>query len=238
MKRRKSSDRVLRKHSRKARGSRAEAAEHVIAESRLIVVLRHIPMDALDGMAPALLEGGVRVVEVALNSPDALAQLDLLRRYDLCLGAGTVLDQESAIAAIDAGVDFLFSPVGSPFFLPFCKKHGVLGIPGGLTPTEIYDLHRQGAYFIKVFPSSFGGVRYLKEILSPFRELKLIPAGGVSLQTVDGFLQAGAEAVAVGTEIADPRLAAARDFAKIANRANRFTEKIRSLSHAGTELRG
>lgn len=224
-------------HSRRARGNKAEAAADVIAESRLIVVLRHIPRDALEGMVPALLEGGVRVVEVALNSPDALAQLDLLRRYDLCLGAGTVLDQESANAAIDAGVDFLLSPIRSSFFLPFCERHRVLGIPGGLTPTEIYDLHRQGAYFIKVFPSSFGGARYLKEILSPFGELKLIPAGGVSLQTVDGFFEAGAAAVAVGTEIADPRLAAAGDFAEIASQANRFTEKIRSLSRAERDLR-
>lgn len=236
MKKRKISEQNLRKPSGRFAsesdilGKKVQAATAVISEARLILVLRHIPTDALEGLVPALLEGGIRVIEVALNSSDALAQLKFLRRYDVCLGAGTVLDFESATASIDAGVDFLFSPIRSSFFLPLCQERRVLGIPGGLTPTEIYDLHRGGAHFIKVFPSSIGGARYIRELLAPLRGLKLIPAGGVSRQTVHEFLHAGAAAVAVGREIADPRLAAARDFAEIASRASQFTEKIRSFS--------
>ncbi len=179
-----------------------------IVQSRLIVVLRHIPLEALDGVAAALREGGVRVVEVALNTPGALEQLELLRRFDFCLGAGTALYEQAAREAIDAGAEFLFSPIRSDFFFPLCRERGVVGIPGGLTPTEIYTLHAEGAEFIKVFPGSLGGPAYMREILAPCEDLKLVPAGGVDLRNLESYLDAGVAAVAVGTEIASPRLAA------------------------------
>ncbi len=207
--------------------TRAAAA---IAETKLIVVLRYIPMEAVDGVAKALRRGGIRVLEVALNTPRALDQLRLLRGYDFCLGAGTALDEQTARAAIDAGVEFLFSPIRSSFFLPLCRERGVVAIPGGLTPTEIYTLHAEGAEFIKIFPGSLGGPEYVREILAPCESLKLVPAGGVNLQTLEAFLEAGAAAVAVGTEVADPHLAGERDFTEIANRAAQFTEKIASFS--------
>ncbi len=212
--------------------TRAAAA---IAETKLIVVLRYIPMEAVDGVAKALRRGGIRVLEVALNTPRALDQLRLLTEYDFCLGAGTAMDEQSARTAIDAGVEFLFSPIRSSFFLPLCRERSVVGIPGGLTPTEIYTLHAEGAEFIKVFPGSLGGPEYIREILAPCERLKLVPAGGVNLQTLEAFLEAGAAAVAVGKEIADPRLAAERNFAEIANRAAQFTEKIASFSRIRTQ---
>lgn len=208
----------------------SQTAARAIAETRLIVVLRHIPLESLHWVATALRKGGVRVLEVALNTPCALEQLHILRGYDFCMGAGTALDEPTARAAIDAGAVFLFSPMRSPFFLPLCRERGVVGIPGGLTPTEIYTLHAEGAEFIKVFPGSLGGPEYLREILAPYEGLKLIPAGGVNLKTLGAFLEAGAAAVAVGKEIADPRLAAKKDFAEIARRAARFTKKIKSCA--------
>ena len=199
-----------------------------IAESKLIVVLRHIPLEALEGVAAALRGSGVRVLEVALNTPGALQQLELLRRCDFCLGAGTALREQAAREAIDAGAEFLFSPIRSDFFLPLCRELGVLGIPGGLTPTEIYTLHAEGAEFIKVFPGSLGP-EFIREILAPCEELKLVPAGGVDLLNLESYLGAGVAAVAVGTEIVSPRLAAERDFKAIARQAAQFAEKIKSF---------
>ena len=200
----------------------------VIAETKLIVVLRHIPLETLDGVATALREGGVRVLEVALNTPRALDQLRLLRQYDFCLGVGTALHEQTTRAAIDAGAEFLFSPIRSSFFLPLCRERGVVGIPGGLTPTEIYTLHAEGADFIKVFPGSLGGPKYIQEILAPCEDMRLVPAGGVDLRNLDDYLDAGVAAVAVGKEIASPRLAAERNFREIAQQAARFNEKIRA----------
>lgn len=208
------------------------AAARLIAESRLIVVLRHIPTEALPGVARALLEGGVRVVEVALNTADALKQLRLLKERYFCAGAGTVLDEKMGQTALEAGADFLFSPIRSEFFLPLCRQRNVLGIPGGLSPTEIYRLHAEGAEFIKVFPTSVADPHYLREILAPFESLKLIPAGGVDLERLEAYLQAGAAAVAVGSEIADPQLAREGNYGEIAKRALRFTETLASIGQS------
>jgi len=210
-----------------------------IVESKLIVVLRHIPLEGLDGVAAALRGGGVRVLEVALNTPGALEQLELLRRYDFCLGAGTALHEQAAREAIDAGAEFLFSPIRSDFFLPLCRERGVVGIPGGLTPTEIYTLHAEGAEFIKLFPSLLGGPEYTREILAPCEDLKLVPAGGVNLHNLESYLDVGVAAVAVGMEIVSPRLAAERNFKTIAQQAAQFTEKIKSFceSRAQTNMR-
>jgi 2-dehydro-3-deoxyphosphogluconate aldolase/(4S)-4-hydroxy-2-oxoglutarate aldolase len=205
-----------------------------IAESKLIVVLRHIPLGVLDGVADALRAAGVRVLEVALNTPGALKQLELLRRFDFCLGAGTALREQAAKEAIAAGAEFLFSPIRSDFFLPLCRERSIVGIPGGLTPTEIYTLHAEGAPLIKVFPGSLGGPEYVREILAPCEDLKLVPAGGVDLLNLESYLAAGVAAVAVGTEIVSPRLAADRDFKVIARQAAQFTEKIKSFSERCT----
>lgn len=227
------SDRGARKHAdSRAAAGRAEAAALSIAETRLIAIIRHVPTDVLEGVVFALIEAGVRVFEVALNSRDALTQLRLLRKYSICLGAGTVLNEESAIAAIDAGADFLFSPIRASFLLPLCRERGVLGIPGGLTPSEIYDLHKQGAVFVKVFPASTGGARHIAEVLAPLENLKLIPTGGVNLQTAEEFLEAGAAALAVGSGIVDPRLITSGMFSEIANRGRQFVEKTRSFARA------
>ncbi len=207
-----------------------ETTTRIITESKLIIVLRGVPMDALDGVAGALREVGIRVLEVALNTPDAMVQLQRLRRYDFCLGAGTAIEEHAAKAALDAGVTFLFSPIRSSFFLPLCRARGVLGIPGGWTPTEIYTLRQEGAALIKLFPGSLGGPEYLREILAPCQDLRLIPAGGVDLQTLESFLQAGAVAVAVGAEIVDPHLVAQKNFGEIAYRAAQFIEKIKAYS--------
>jgi len=223
----------VRKHtdSRTAAG-RAEAAALSIAENRLIAIIRHVPTNVVEDVLLVLIEAGVRVFEVALNSRDALTQLRLLRKNSICLGAGTVLNEESAIAAIDIGVDFLFSPIRSSFLLPLCRERGVLGIPGGLTPSEIYDLHEQGAVFVKVFPASIGGARYVAEVLAPLDNLKLIPTGGVNLQNAGEFLKAGAAALAIGSGIVDPHLITSGRYSEIAIRGRQLVEKARSFAQS------
>ena len=206
------------------------AAVQAILENKLIVVLRHIATANLDEVAGALWEGGVRVVEVALNTPGAFEQLGILRRHRFCLGAGTALEEAVATAALNAGAQFLFSPIRSDFFLPLCRRRGVLGIPGGLTPTEIYRLWGEGAELIKVFPTSVAGPDYLQEILAPCEGLRLVPTGGITLESLERYLQVGAVAVGVGREIVDPCLVAERNFAEVTRRAAEFTERIQSLS--------
>lgn len=202
----------------------------VIAKAGLIVVLRGVPRTALELVARALLRGGVRVVEVALNSPRALEDISLLRNYDFCLGAGTAVREDLAEAAIDAGAKFLFSPISQSFFLPLCRKRGVVAIPGAFTPTEIYHLHYAGADFVKIFPGWLGGPEYIRDILAPCQDLRLIPVGGVGVETLEGYFHAGAVAVGVGEEIVNVELVNREDYEAIRRRAQSYVEKISMLS--------
>ena len=212
--------------------STSAQAVQTIADARLIVVLRYMSLDGLPETATALREAGVRVVEVAMNSAQAVEQLHGLRELGFCVGAGTILAQEEAEKAARAGAQFLFSPCRSPFFLPFCQQQGILGIAGGLTPTEIYSLSQQGCELIKLFPCVPFGPDYVRQILAPCPSLRLIPTGGVTLASAEEFLLAGAAAVAVGTEIANPGWVVAGRFDQIAERAHAFVavaKRVRNM---------
>ncbi len=203
-----------------------EETVQIVIDAKLIVILRQIPLDAAEQVAAALREAGVRIIEVAMNSERPLEQLRLLRRHGFCVGAGTILDKEQAEAAIRAGARFLFTPIRPAFFMSVCRSWRVLGIAGGLTPTEIYALHREGNQLIKLFPSVPFGPEYVRQIMAPCPSLKLIPTGGVTLSLAENFLSAGAVAIAVGQEIVDQRLLEAGRANKIADRARSFVAMI------------
>jgi 2-dehydro-3-deoxyphosphogluconate aldolase/(4S)-4-hydroxy-2-oxoglutarate aldolase len=203
----------------------------IIGNTKLIVILRHIPLDFLNETAQALKTADVQVVEVAMNSADAAEQIQLLREYGFCVGAGTILHEKEAKKAVHAGARFLFSPVRCDFFLPFCRERKVIGIAGGLSPMEIYTLFREGSDFIKLFPSVPLGPDYLRHLMAPFPSLRLIPTGGVTLSLAKRFLSSGAAAVAVGKEIVDPELIRTKRFGQVRRRAQSFVTLIHKLGH-------
>jgi len=156
-------------------------------------------------MVRALIAGGINVVEVTMTVPGAIDLIrELKREYsdDLLLGSGTVITMEQAEATIDAGAEFVVSPSFHPEVVAVTRDCGKVSIPGALTPTEVITAWRAGADYVKIFPcSAMGGASYLKALLAPFPELKLIPTGGVTLQTADSFLRAGARALGVGSDL-------------------------------------
>ena len=124
----------------------------------------------------------------------------------LLLGSGTVTDAEQAAATIDAGAEFVVSPSFHPEVVAMTKELGKVSIPGALTPTEVITAWRAGADYVKIFPcSAVGGASYLRALLAPFPELRLIPTGGVTLATAADFLKAGARALGVGTDLVNPK---------------------------------
>jgi 2-dehydro-3-deoxyphosphogluconate aldolase/(4S)-4-hydroxy-2-oxoglutarate aldolase len=171
----------------------------------LIPVLRASSVQMGHALVDAMMAGGVTVVEVTMTVPDALNLLrELKQRHGdkLLLGSGTVTDVEQAQATIDAGAEFVVSPSLHPDVIAKTKELGRISIPGALTPTEVITAWRAGADYVKVFPcSAMGGASYLKSLLAPFPDLKLIPTGGVTLQTAADFLKAGARALGVGTDL-------------------------------------
>jgi 2-dehydro-3-deoxyphosphogluconate aldolase/(4S)-4-hydroxy-2-oxoglutarate aldolase len=152
-----------------------------------------------------MIAGGVTVVEVTMTVPGAVDLLKELRqRYGakLLLGSGTVTTAAQAEATIEAGAEFVVSPSLHPEVIAATKARKKLSIPGALTPTEAITAWNAGADYVKIFPcSAVGGASYLKSLLAPFPHLKLIPTGGVTLETAEGFLRAGARALGVGSDL-------------------------------------
>ena len=159
-------------------------------------------------LVEALVAGGITVIEVTMTVPGAVELLRALKREfgnELLLGSGMVTDAGQVTATIDAGAEFVVSPSFHPEVVQKTKELGKLSIPGALTPTEVITAWRAGADYVKIFPcSAVGGAPYLKALLAPFPELRLIPTGGVTLQTAMDFLKAGARALGVGTDLVNP----------------------------------
>jgi 2-dehydro-3-deoxyphosphogluconate aldolase/(4S)-4-hydroxy-2-oxoglutarate aldolase len=175
-----------------------------IERARLLAIIR--ADDPEDELVEALLEGGVEVVELSLVSRGSLAAIERWRsRFpELVLGAGTVLDEDACDRAIDAGAAFLISPGFEPAVSARARAAGVPYIPGALTPTEIRACLADGSPLVKLFPAVALGPGYLRQLLGPFPELRLLPTGGVDASNAKAFLAAGAAAVAVGSSIVGP----------------------------------
>ena len=182
-----------------------ETTRHIIEASGLIPVLRAKSASQAHAVVRAMMEGGVKVVEVTMTVPGAIDLLrDLKHEYgsDLLLGSGTVTTPEEAAATIAAGAEFVVSPSLHPDVIAVTREQGKVSIPGALTPTEVITAWRAGADYVKIFPcSAMGGASYLKSLLAPFPHLMLIPTGGVTLQTAESFLNAGARALGVGSDL-------------------------------------
>jgi 2-dehydro-3-deoxyphosphogluconate aldolase/(4S)-4-hydroxy-2-oxoglutarate aldolase len=173
-----------------------------IAEGRIVAIGRNLDPSRLEGIAEALLEGGVRAFEITLGSPDALAGIAAIAsRYgdELLVGAGTVLDIPSATRALDAGARFLVMPHTDCSLVSWAAERGVPAFPGAFTPTEILQGWRAGACAVKLFPASVAGPAFIREFRGPFPEIPLVPTGGVSAETAPAYLEAGAVAVGLGS---------------------------------------
>lgn len=183
----------------------AESTAERIEGVGLIPVLRAKNAAQAHAVVDAMMAGGVTVVEVTMTVPGAIDVLrDLKRKHGekLLLGSGTVTTAKEAEATIEAGAEFVVSPSLHPDVIRATKAANKLSIPGALTPTEVITAHRAGADYVKIFPcSAMGGAPYLKALLAPFPFLKLIPTGGVTVQTAESFLNAGARALGVGSDL-------------------------------------
>lgn len=210
--------------------SRAETTARIEREG-IVAVIRLESATVLPRVVEALAAGGVRVIEVTMTVPGAIASIgDLASSMpgDLTIGAGTVLDPDTARHAIEAGARFVVSPVCRLATIAACHALDVPAIPGCYTPTEILNAWDAGADIVKVFPANGLGPAFLKDVRAPLPQVKLMPTGGVSIDNAGEWLRAGAVAVGVGGALVDARLVAAGDFAAITGRAARLVANVRA----------
>src|SRR5215472_608098 len=187
-----------------------------VLECGIVAVVRSPDSQQLVEVARALADGGVSVVEITMPVPDALDVVRQVRRAlgdRLLLGAGTVLDPETARAALLAGAEFLVAPTVNIDVIRLCRRYDKLVMPGAFTPTEILTAWEAGADVVKVFPADVVGPAFFKALRGPLPQVRLMPTGGVDLTTAAAFLKAGACCLGVGSQLVDAKAVAAGDFA-------------------------
>lgn len=161
--------------------------------------------DEAKGVIEAILAGGINVLEITMTTPNAIGLIgECVKKYadKVIVGAGTVVDLETSKRCFDAGVKFIVSPMFDEATVKFCNQNQIVIMPGALTPTEIFNASSKGADVVKVFPiSSMGGVPYLKAVRSVYPNIEIVPTGGVHLENYDEYLNAGAFAVGIGSDL-------------------------------------
>jgi 2-dehydro-3-deoxyphosphogluconate aldolase/(4S)-4-hydroxy-2-oxoglutarate aldolase len=178
-----------------------------ILQAKIVAIIRGAnPKDVLQ-ITKALAQGGVKILEITMNSPKALTVIEELADQlgsEVLVGAGTVLDPETARAAITAGAKFIISPTVSTETIKITKRYGVVSIPGAYTPTEILTAYQSGGDIIKVFPAS-AGAQFIKDIRGPLDHIPLMPTGGVNLDNIKEYQNAGAVAYGIGSALVDTK---------------------------------
>jgi len=207
-----------------------------LRESGVIAVLRTEDPNDLVAVSKALSDGGVKFIEITLTVPGALEVIReataQLKGQDVYIGAGTVLDAPSARAAILAGSQFVVGPTFDPEMVELCNSYGVVVMPGGMTPTEIFNAWKGGADVVKVFPGNIGGPDFLKTIKEPLPQIEILPTKGVDFNTAAAFIKAGAIGVGVGGALVTKAQIVAKDFAAITANAGKMAKIVREAKGA------
>ena len=202
-----------------------------IIEIGLLPVVRASSSDEAMRVIDAIKEGGVSVLEITMTVPGAVKVMeDVTAKFgaDVLVGAGTVLDPETARICILAGANFIVSPSTNLETIALCKRYSVPIMPGALTPTEVVTTWQAGADFVKVFPcSAMGGASYIKGLKAPLPQIELIPTGGVNLKTAADFIKAGSSALGVGADLVDVAAIRAGDAKTVTERAKEFLSIVK-----------
>jgi Entner-Doudoroff aldolase len=196
----------------------------------IIPVVRAVSTDMARRAVAAILKGGISVLEITMTVPGAVRMIEALRSEidpEAIIGAGTVLDARTAQECVDAGAQFIVSPALDLATIALCGQQGIVVMPGALTPTEVVTAWAAGADFVKVFPAgAVGGASYIKALKAPLPQVKIVPTGGVSLQTAAAFIKAGAEALGVGGDLVDVQALREERDELITERARLFVEIV------------
>jgi len=202
----------------------------LIRETGIIAIMRAQSSDQLIAAADAIRAGGVRVIEVTMTTPGALSVIaEATKKYgsEVLFGAGTVLDAETARAAILAGAGFIVAPTLNLDVIRLCNRYSVPVMPGCATPTEMLTAWEAGADMIKLFPADVGGPDLVKAILAPLPQLQIVPVGGVDLNTAAAFIRKGAVALGVGGSLINQKLLDSGDMVELSRRATAFIDEVK-----------
>ena len=195
----------------------------------LVGIIRNVSPEDVKRILPIYREAGLTTVEITMNTPGAT---DMIRyaleneHYGLNIGAGTVCTKDDLDAALDAGAQFIVTPVLSKKVIKSCVKKGVPVFPGAYTPTEIFQAWSWGASMVKIYPATALGPGYIKDVKAPMNQLKLLPTGGVSLENMEAFLKAGANGLGIGGQLFDKKLIQDKNWDGLKAHFLQFAQKL------------
>lgn len=202
-----------------------------IAETGVVSIIRGLEGPIVDNTVQALYEGGIRAVEITFNTPGAAGIIERLKKEysgKMIIGAGTVLDPETARIAILAGADYILSPSLNLKVIEVCNRYGKLAVPGVLTPTEVVNAIEAGAQIVKLFPARAFGPVYIKDLKGPLNQVEIMAVGGITIENAGEYIKNGAMSVGVGSELVNAKLITAGNYGEISRKAALILENIKA----------
>lgn len=207
-----------------------------VGEVGIVPVVRASSAEEAMQVVKAITAGGIPILEITMTVPRAVRVIEQVADAygdEVLLGAGTVLDAETARACILAGASFVVSPSLNLATIEMCRRYSIAVMPGALTPTEVVTAWTAGADVVKIFPcGALGGAKYLSALKAPLPQIEMIPTGGVSLQTVKDFIAAGAFALGVGADLVDTKAIRAGEPEKVTAAARAYVAAVREARGA------
>ncbi|MCE7060347.1 bifunctional 4-hydroxy-2-oxoglutarate aldolase/2-dehydro-3-deoxy-phosphogluconate aldolase [Dyadobacter sp. CY343] len=204
-------------------------SETLFEKAPIVGIIRNVALEDVKQILPIFREAGLTTVEITMNTPDAAEMISWAIANEsegLNIGAGTVCTKDDLEAALEAGAQFIVTPVINKKVIKSCVKKGIPIFPGAFTPTEIYNAWTLGATMVKIYPATSLGPEYIKDLKAPMNQLKLLPTGGVGLENMTAFLNAGANGLGIGGQLFDKKLIEAKDWAGLKAHFQQFVEKL------------
>lgn len=200
-----------------------------ILESKIVAIIRLSESEPVFELAKALHRGGIKAIEITMGTPNALEEIHKLSQIEGVLpGVGSVIDAKTARAAIEAGAEFVVTPVSKPEVIQMAHQHNKPILSGAMTPSEILQAYEWGADIVKLFPAANFGLSYFKAVKAPMPHLPIMPTGGVTVENAAEWLANGALCLGVGSTLVNKKLIAQKDFERITAVARAMTEAIKS----------
>lgn len=210
----------------------------LIKNSGVIAIVRSDQSQGVLQAVEAIRLGGIKAVEVTLNTPGALELVTTLRQKyqgSMLVGAGTVLDSQSCVNALMAGAEFIVSPGLNEEVIKTTLRYGKIVIPGALTPTEVISAYQAGAHAVKIFPAAQFGPSYIRQLKGPLNHIEMVPVGGINLENAAGFIKAGAFALGVGSSLVRPDLLKSASFSELTRITRQLLETVHKARLDGSQ---
>ncbi|MDQ6479191.1 bifunctional 4-hydroxy-2-oxoglutarate aldolase/2-dehydro-3-deoxy-phosphogluconate aldolase [Dyadobacter sp. LHD-138] len=208
-------------------------SQELFKKAPIVGIIRNVSLEDVKQILPVYRAAGLTTIEITMNTSGAgeIIRYAIEQESEgLNIGAGTVCTKEDLENALEAGAQFIVTPIINKKIIKSCVKKGVPIFPGGYTPTELYNAWTWGATMVKIYPATSLGPEYIKDLKAPLNHLKVLPTGGVSLENMDQFLKAGADGLGIGSQLFDKKMIQNKDWTGLKAYFEKFVEKLKSAS--------